>query len=365
MNLRIAIFTTSKDTWFSADFPTLKVNLENARGVKVDQIDTFFIHPNELTDIPLTTDSDGDTKFDWDWFKETFTAQARGYNAVILHISREEKKRLGITVNGTYRRDPDEIFECWISADKGQRAQQYDMSEWLRLAIHELGGHGFERFVYGYDTNYTHQYDYHLKRLPALTSIMDFAEWDILQSQRDLLLGIKLEWVRRLYQKLFTFKRMIDRPIYPIAEDYFRLNKVSQGFGVRNPHYASGVHPGTDFLCPVGTEIVAPADGTVIQYGQDHRTLGGHVYFTCLIDGVRYWMRFLHLSKAMPRGAYKKGDSLGITGNSGDSTGAHLHLDVWNRSIDARLIGTAEGVRKHLLDPAAFFKEQVDGIVTQ
>jgi murein DD-endopeptidase MepM/ murein hydrolase activator NlpD len=65
-------------------------------------------------------------------------------------------------------------------------------------------------------------------------------------------------------------------------------------------------------------------------------------------------MRVLHLSKASIIGWYKAGEVIGYSGNTGDSSGAHLHVDVWNTPIDSALIGTKAGVYKYLLDPLQF-----------
>ena len=129
---------------------------------------------------------------------------------------------------------------------------------------------------------------------------------------------------------------------------------ITQKFGVPNTHYKSGVHNGTDWGCPIGTPVYAPTEGVVYKRGITHPSLGTHVYFTCSVKGAVYYMRVLHLSKAGLIGWYKAGEIIGYTGNTGDSTGAHLHVDVWNRKVDASLITTRVGVYKYLLDPLQF-----------
>lgn len=141
--------------------------------------------------------------------------------------------------------------------------------------------------------------------------------------------------------------------ILPIPQEYW--NKVTQPFGVPNDWYQSGVHNGTDFACPFGTPLTAPCDGEIIHRYTNHPTMGKCVYFA---TGTHY-MRFMHLSEAMVQGKYKQGQLIGKTGNSGLSTGSHLHLDLWNVPINTALIKTKAGVHRYMLDPIIFFKKMV------
>lgn len=160
-----------------------------------------------------------------------------------------------------------------------------------------------------------------------------------------------------------AFKPM-DVPIYPIDRSYFTDHKkVSQRFLEPNTHYRSGVHPGVDFRCPIGTQVVAPFDGEVINRYSDHPTLGCAVYFKTTLNGTTYYMRFLHLLKASALGTYKKGQPLGFTGNSGDSTGPHLHHDVWRCPIDVARIRDKSGVLQWMIDPIEFYTSQIEPVI--
>lgn len=134
---------------------------------------------------------------------------------------------------------------------------------------------------------------------------------------------------------------------------------VTQKFGVTNSHYKSGIHNGVDWGCPVGTPVFAPTEGVVYRRQENHKALGTHVYFTCAIKGIVYYMRVLHLSKASIIGWYKAGQIIGYTGNTGDSTGPHLHVDIWTVPIDSNLIKTKAGVYKYLVDPLQFFNNNL------
>lgn len=360
-HIRTIVFTTSPSLWMRKHEDEIREHWERARGVTTEG---FAYRTIKLDTVKLFTDNDGDVKLDWNWFREHFTTWARslGYNNIHFNMSQADKERFQLKgIVGSYNRDaiPDRMWESFSVADEGQIAKGYKtMPEYVRLMLHEPG-HPAAYWTFGRNTNIVHDIDSgeggeSRREIEKLWPLFDLTE-DL--DPREL----KLSLLWRVY---YLTLELMDRPVYPIDDDYFQQNRISQAFGVRNPRYQSGIHNGDDFPCPVGTKIVAPHDGTIIRAAHDHPSLGGHVFYTCLIERKRYWFRFLHLSTAMPEGQYRKGDIIGYTGNTGDSDGAHLHLDVWRQPIDATLIQTAAGVREHLLDPVAFFKEKVDGIIS-
>lgn len=214
MIIRCKLFTTSANegNWIEAELPYIIENLKKAKGVTDVTIDVERI---ELLpgDVPLM--QQGNCFFpSWDWFRFHLTAHAPGYNAVGLHMTNHQREALGIKgFKGVYSPDPDDIFEFFVSADKGERSEWYwhedKMTEFARVFIHELGGHGFEMFTRGYHSDFTHQYDYgpggvdHRRHwlLPRLTSVMDFTEWDKLHAKRDGLLA----WIKAFYQNVTNF----------------------------------------------------------------------------------------------------------------------------------------------------------------
>jgi murein DD-endopeptidase MepM/ murein hydrolase activator NlpD len=88
-------------------------------------------------------------------------------------------------------------------------------------------------------------------------------------------------------------------------------------------------HRGLDLRAPIGTPIKAPADG-VVEFAGYHKRSG---FGNLVIIEHNYGFRttYAHLSKKFPVKAgefVKKGDIIGYTGNSGLSTGPHLHYEV-------------------------------------
>lgn len=93
------------------------------------------------------------------------------------------------------------------------------------------------------------------------------------------------------------------------------------------------VHRGYDFATPVGTPIYAPASGTVILADPDLYYEGGTVF---LDHGYGLVSVFMHMSAVEVRvgDVIAQGGKLGETGNTGRTTGPHLHWAVKWRNPD-------------------------------
>jgi len=107
------------------------------------------------------------------------------------------------------------------------------------------------------------------------------------------------------------------------------LNRLSSGFGYRiDPLYKTvKFHPGLDFSAPQGTPIYATADGVVRTAGNLGNGYGNHVVIS---HGYSYSTLYGHMYriKAKKGQRVKRGEIIGYVGNSGKSTGAHLHYEV-------------------------------------
>mgnify|MGYP007071621231 CR=1 FL=1 len=107
-------------------------------------------------------------------------------------------------------------------------------------------------------------------------------------------------------------------------------------------------HTGTDFGCPVGTPMRATSDGTIVYVGDDG--LGGMT--VDLVRSDNLLQRFGHLSKYNCRvgQSVKAGDIIALSGNTGMSTGPHLH---WELRWDRKWVG-GDWVDPRTLHPANF-----------
>ncbi|NEP63326.1 MAG: M23 family metallopeptidase, partial [Symploca sp. SIO2G7] len=97
----------------------------------------------------------------------------------------------------------------------------------------------------------------------------------------------------------------------------------------RNPFggYAYETHEGTDFVGPYGTAIFATGDGKVVRAGYH----GGHGNTVTIKHGYGYETLYAHMSKlAVESGTeIKRGDIVGYLGNTGRSSGPHLHYGIY------------------------------------
>ncbi len=89
----------------------------------------------------------------------------------------------------------------------------------------------------------------------------------------------------------------------------------------------TSVHQGLDMATPVGTELRAPMGGTVTLADTDLYYEGGAIF---LDHGYGLVSVFMHLSEVdvSPGDIVAAGDRLGATGNTGRTTGPHLHWAV-------------------------------------
>ena len=106
--------------------------------------------------------------------------------------------------------------------------------------------------------------------------------------------------------------------------------RLSDSFMYRPKHPVLGtprMHYGQDFSVPIGTEVYATGNGTVVESGRSSSGLGIYV----VIDhGYGFRSYYGHLSRIIaPQGAdVKRGDIVGLSGNTGLSSGPHLHYEV-------------------------------------
>jgi murein DD-endopeptidase MepM/ murein hydrolase activator NlpD len=106
--------------------------------------------------------------------------------------------------------------------------------------------------------------------------------------------------------------------------------RLGDGFRFREKHPVLGIgrmHYGQDFEVPYGTRVYATGNGTVIQAGYNTGGFGNYV----IIDhGYGLQSIYAHLSKInVSKGLnLKRGDNVGLSGDSGTSSGPHLHYQI-------------------------------------
>ena len=121
-------------------------------------------------------------------------------------------------------------------------------------------------------------------------------------------------------------------------------SRISSEYGWRkNP--VTGVnklHAGTDFAAPGGTPIYAAASGYVQVAGWSSGGYGNYViiYHGKMSDGNQYSTLYGHMrSVATSASKYvQQGEIIGYVGSTGNSTGNHLHLEVWKGGSKANAV---------------------------
>jgi len=108
--------------------------------------------------------------------------------------------------------------------------------------------------------------------------------------------------------------------------------RLSSGFGFRSDPFLgiSRRHTGMDFAFPAGNPIYVTGDGVVVKVAHERGGYGNHVEVD---HGFGYRTRYAHMSRIdVTLGQrVQRGDCLGLSGNSGRSTGPHLHYEVMYR----------------------------------
>jgi murein DD-endopeptidase MepM/ murein hydrolase activator NlpD len=139
---------------------------------------------------------------------------------------------------------------------------------------------------------------------------------------------IQKESFKSITERAVEWKREMDHQplISPVDVKYrlgdgFRFREVHPVFGTPRMHY------GQDFAVPYGTDVYATGDGTIIESGWNSGGFGNYI----VIDhGYGLHSTYGHLSKSrVSKGMnVKRGDLIGLSGNTGTSSGPHLHYQI-------------------------------------
>lgn len=116
------------------------------------------------------------------------------------------------------------------------------------------------------------------------------------------------------------------------------LKRTASGYGMRiDPVYhVRRFHAGMDFSAPIGTDVFATGNAKVVFTGWKQ----GYGNTVELDHGFGYTTVYAHLYKIIVRKGQnvKRGDVIALVGNTGKSTGPHLHYEVryQDKPVDPR-----------------------------
>ena len=120
---------------------------------------------------------------------------------------------------------------------------------------------------------------------------------------------------------------------------------ISERYGLPNSGYAAGYHTGTDFAVNVGTPVAAVGPGTVVSAGWQN-SYGNTVVIR--LSGGRYVL-YGHLSafKVSAGEHVSGGERVALSGDTGNSTGPHLHFEMRTSNVYGADIDPLAFLRSH------------------
>ena len=201
------------------------------------------------------------------------------------------------------------------------------------------------------------------KEITSLTKLKTNLESDLSdREERMLLVSDRLNDLEKLLsmddQGDAALESRLDTAAIHSSVRVVMLTQIPSGPPVKNARISSGygyrIHPitgkkkfhrGQDFAVKRGTKVYAPADGAIEVVRASKEGSGN---FIRIFHTYGFSSSYSHLSKfAVKRGDFvKKGDLIGYSGNTGISSGPHLHYEV-------RFVGRS-------LDPKPFVDWDVD-----
>ncbi len=256
---------------------------------------------------------------DAQWFETHLSgpAKVKGYNHALFHFGMAEGLRWGIDsgVRGVNIKDGDYFGESWVRSDENSIVRFKDgtsRDRYEKSVPHEIGHELKNQKLTDFEI---HHYDYK----DQINNIEGFYKNLKLKSQLPSLWGR----IKDLLSKLNT---SYDRPLPN------HWSKPSQGYGIANSKWypATGHHIGVDFATPVGTPFLAPIDCEITRSGFLPKSIG----YWCEIKVNDWYMVVCHLREQSKIGAYKRGQVLAYTGNTGFGTGPHAHVEAWTEPMD-------------------------------
>jgi len=156
------------------------------------------------------------------------------------------------------------------------------------------------------------------------------------KSEQSQLLGVRMRSSGKDYYAIRAEDgKFYDRSGSGLARGFMRFPtvkqyRVSSNFNPRRLNPVTGrisPHKGVDFAIPLNTPVLAVGDGEVLV----SKRSGAAGNYIAIRHGRQYMTRYMHLNKLLvkPGQKVKRGERIALSGNTGRSTGPHLHYEVW------------------------------------
>jgi len=251
----------------------------------------------------------------------------KGYDFVGLHFSNKQwtAAKLKSTTRGANPIDSDLIGEFYLRADEDTKFRyargKRKKVQFVQTLVHEICHEYYRGAKLGDDT---HDHHYTEGEIKTLADDFDWSlyrpDLTVYRKKKSLLLLLV-----ELLTKFLSLRANIQTPAFRLPQEY--KEKISQLYGVPNSLYKlTGHHIGVDYATPVGTPVYAPMPGEVTVVGTTP-TLGNYCHYEYMYQGKKHVERYLHLQKVPKLIKANRGQIVAYTGNTGQSTGPHIHID--------------------------------------
>lgn len=336
------ILSASKDTlsWPSLDNKLATIKLALNSGKNAD----WLVDIRYKSATPLINSK---KRIDHKWLADyILPASAEGNDWAPFHFSRKQHVAWDIkqSLRGSNPNTDDGLGDMWFWADEDTKRKGYD--QFVEDVLHE-GAH--EYFSVTGLLDVTHEWH---EKHGTIVGLYKTFDWNLYftKKEKQTRLNTFLKYIPIYQNKLKNAlkgqiltmgailakkpstgtKPQVETLLHPV-EEY--KNKISQPYGNPNTLYTvTGVHIGTDYATPVGTPVRAPSDGEVIYNGTTD-VAGNFIWYRYKYKGKTYVERYMHLDKKPILRTAKKGDIIAVTGNTGMSSGPHLHQDLWENEV--------------------------------
>lgn len=255
---------------------------------------------------------------DWNWFKSLFATDT---DIACISLDKYELKNAGIGDHWGF-----------YSLADGDMKHQFYITYFKNLDVRARKNGFKSSFVWMFVHEYLHgaRWEETKDRERAAKDVHDWEEWGVLKAKLAEYMATygvleqKVSWLQKALELAKKLTQVKPKYIHPLDAPY--KNNVSQHYGVKNSIYTkTGRHLGTDYPCPVGTPIKAPADGQLVVATSSPER-GNYLQYK--FDN--YLLEVRHLSSIKPIGMYKQGDVIALSGNTGTkTTGAHACVVTW------------------------------------
>jgi hypothetical protein len=342
--MKLLIITADPGTLHWQSLPTklaaIKTALDGCKG------DTWTVDIEHRALQPVVVNG----RISHDWYNTiSHEAFRRGYHHIYLHFSMAQWELLGLDkgIRGANQKDTDFVGESYGRGDESTKRGTTKLNQFIQNVLHEMS-HELHRAC-GM-TDQTHAYHDASADITGIFPTIDLAKW-----QPVLVAGLKVQVSLLTRLKDLLTRKEPTSLFHPVQ---FKPRIVSQAYGVpdASSYPRTGIHIGTDYAVPVGTPLYAPWDGEVIAVGTGAE-IGHFLHFRYVFQGETIVEQWGHLRDVPKVGVFKRAARLAYSGNTGKSTGPHLHRAGHRKLVEVGSL-TPQNVHERTIDLETLTYEQ-------